>query len=293
MKHNTSAKINWKVLGALFWLFFTLAMAAWWLVTGLEVLNKLGEQVSDLQGFVNKHKNMLIWEGTAWMFLLLGGGLTLVFFILKEQRQKKTLKQFLATFSHDVKTALASLKLQSEILAENMGEITEIKRIATDVARLQLQLDNSMYLSSEDNLTFHLEEIELKPFIKSLSGGWPQLKFSFKGDGKIFADKRSISGIFNNIFHNSQIHGRAEKVEILIEQNIDFIKIIVKDNGKGFSGNKDLLGKLFVRHNPSSGSGIGLYSVRELMKKFNGRAIFGSPSQSGFVVELIFDKVQR
>jgi signal transduction histidine kinase len=48
------------------------------------------------------------------------------------------LRQFLATFSHDVKTALASLRLQTDILREEVGDTPAINRLDSDVVRLQM-----------------------------------------------------------------------------------------------------------------------------------------------------------
>ncbi len=60
----------------------------------------------------------------------------------------------------------------------------------------------------------------------------------------------------------------------------------VADNGCGFQGDSSQLGKLFVRHARSSGSGVGLYIARQLLKRMNGAISFRSANAGGFVAEL-------
>jgi len=61
--------------------------------------------------------------------------------------------------------------------------------------------------------------------------------------------------------------------------------VTVTDNGRGFPGDVGQLGKLFVRHARSSGSGVGLYIVRQLIKRMNGTIRFRSSESEGFVAE--------
>jgi signal transduction histidine kinase len=66
------------------------------------------------------------------------------------------------------------------------------------------------------------------------------------------------------------------------------LSLRVSDNGHGFHGDLNRLGKLFVRHTRGSGSGVGLYIVRQLVKRMNGTINFTDASPSGFLAEMDF-----
>lgn len=118
MAKKSGQGLSWKTVGAVGWLVFTLSMAGWWLYLGLDLLTRLESQQSVLHEEILRQKNMLLWEGLAWMVLLVGGGVTLVYLINRERKSARSLRGFLASFSHDVKTALTSLQLQTEIIRE-------------------------------------------------------------------------------------------------------------------------------------------------------------------------------
>ena len=65
----------------------------------------------------------------------------------------------------------------------------------------------------------------------------------------------------------------------------------IADNGCGFDGNFDQLGKLFVRPSRNSGSCVGLYLARQLLKRMNSAIAFRRGEKEGFVAELAFPGV--
>jgi signal transduction histidine kinase len=98
-----------------------------------------------------------------------------------------------------------------------------------------------------------------------------------------------LESVFTNLIQNSVKHGRATQVRIEVElQANDRVAIRVTDNGKGFRGDATQLGRLFVRHTRGSGSGVGLYIVRQLVKRMKGAIAFQTAEGGGFetVIEL-------
>src|SRR6185295_12045431 len=64
------------------------------------------------------------------------------------------------------------------------------------------------------------------------------------------------------------------------------LSLQIADNGQGFAGDFNQLGRLFVRHGRGSGSGVGLYIVRQLIKRMNGTIAFDNGPNGGFVAHL-------
>ena len=61
-----------------------------------------------------------------------------------------------------------------------------------------------------------------------------------------------------------------------------------QDNGRGFTGSPERLGRLFQRGGNSSGTGVGLYLVRVLMERMGGRVEFAHAEGGGFEARLRF-----
>src|SRR5436190_18346098 len=147
------------------WVVFTVTLAGWWLIFGLRQLELINQ--SNLEGAVqlNRHYQMLMWEGGILIASLIGGGLALYYYARREQKRHAQVEEFFAAFTHDAKTALASLRLQAESLQEDYassGPNPLLDRLLRDTLRLQLQLENSLLLVNLTRGKFFLEPITLR-----------------------------------------------------------------------------------------------------------------------------------
>jgi signal transduction histidine kinase len=270
------------------WVIFTVTLTAWWLIFGLRQLDLINQSNLENAVQLHRHYQMLLWEGGILIASLLGGGLALFYFARREQKRHAQVEEFFAAFTHDAKTALASLRLQAESLQEdyaNSGPNPLLDRLLSDTLRLQLQLENSLFLVNLTRGKFFLEPITLSSCINNLTRHWPDLAIRQSGDAVVMADARALESVLTNLIQNAVTHGQASEIEIKIEQARGRAAIRIADNGRGFAGEFDQLGKLFVRHGRGSGSGVGLYIVRQLVKRMNGTVVFESRAESGFVAK--------
>jgi signal transduction histidine kinase len=104
----------------------------------------------------------------------------------------------------------------------------------------------------------------------------------------IQADPTALQVIFKNLLENSIRHSKKQKVFIQIRSKFQDQGVLLQilDNGPGYSGNVKTLGQLFLKGPVSQGTGVGLYLVRVLMERMNGKVYFDFPS--GFQVGLWF-----
>jgi signal transduction histidine kinase len=100
------------------------------------------------------------------------------------------------------------------------------------------------------------------------------------------ADARALESVLTNLVQNSVIHGHATEVDVAVRHAGGRVGVVLTDNGCGFQGDQAQLGKLFVRHARSSGSGVGLYIVRQLAKAMKGGINFRNGEAGGFVAEV-------
>jgi len=280
-----------KILLVALWVTFTVTLAVWWLIFGLRQLDLINQ--SNLEGAVQLHRHyqMLLWEGGILIASLIGGGLALFYYARREQKRHAQVEEFFAAFTHDAKTALASLRLQAESLKEDLGSKPNplLDRLLQDTLRLQIQLENSLFLVKLPTGRLLIEPVKLSNLIDTLRYHWPDVKIVQKGDGVVLADVRALESVLTNLVQNAVTHGRASEIAITVDRNDSGrLNLRVADNGRGFQGDFDQLGKLFVRHARGSGSGVGLYISRQLVKRMNAKLNFTRGADGGFVAELDF-----
>lgn len=289
-------RFPWKHVAAVVWLLTTVALAGWWMVFGLHQLQRvagLGAQplpVQLLAAEVERQHRMLLSEGSTLIALLLIGGATLLYYIHTEIRRAQKIQEFFAAFTHDLKTSLASLRLQAESLEEDLqdsGQAKIARRLVKDTVRLELQLENSLLLASPDDSRLVLEDCDVASIIEPMRHHWPDLDIVVRGDGTVVADARALESIFKNMFQNAVVHGRATQTEVTIEAGEPGkLRIRTEDNGRGFSGDRTKLGRMFHRHSTSSGSGLGLYLASKLCSRMNGDLNICESVTGGFCLEI-------
>ena len=229
MKTDLSSKI--KILMVLFWTLFNLTLTAWWMTFGLRLIKQV-EKLS-LNDLTRKQK-MLLWEGGILFFMLITGGAALVYFVFREIQTNQKLRTFFATFSHDLKTSITSLRLQVESILDDPSppsassstpfvssasshSHSHLSRLVQDTVRLQLQLENALYLAQTDSTRFFKQEVELAKVLNSLQYHWPHLQIFYSGSHRIFVDAKALESILTNLIQNSMLHGKATQVTVQIE----------------------------------------------------------------------------
>jgi signal transduction histidine kinase len=282
-----------KMTAVVVWLITTLSLAGWWLIYGLQQIDRISAlNDSSAQEIVRRHR-MLVSEGAFLFALLLVGGIALLYLLRIEMRRSRATREFFAAFTHDLKTSLASLRLQAESLEEDLKDSPQARisrRLVKDTVRLELQLDNSLFIADTEMGHLHFEDVDVNQVLSGLRHYWPELDVRLHRDCWVRGDVRAIESVFKNLLQNAVVHGKASKVEVRCEP-IDgaHVAIDLHDNGIGFSGDFKRLGQMFVRQTSTSGSGIGLYLARQLTMRMDGDLQFVQPDTTnphGFRVRI-------
>ena len=277
-----------KLALSIFWLVFTVVFAGWWIHFSMGHVELLAQLQPDQIEHWESQKRMIFWEGSSWIVLLLLGGVALIVLVQRESARVRRIREFFASFSHEVKTSLASLRLQAEALKESASQSSPVlDRLIGDTVRLQLQLENSLFLSSQDSLRLYMQPLSLKEIAERMREQWPTLKIDLHRDCHLQGDERAVRTILSNLVQNAIVHGQATQVQFHVETSGEGrVQIDVTDNGLGFHGTPAALGKLFYRPKATSGSGLGLYICRLLVQKMNGQLVI-EPRARGFQARLI------
>ncbi len=280
-----------KIILGLVWITLSISLGFWWMVLGLNQSKQIYElkielkQENEAKEFLFRQSRMIKLEGSFFILLLIIGGSTLLILTHRENSRILVLKNFFATLTHEMKTPLASLRLQAETLEEEIKSKKTRKtilRLIDDTKRLELQMDKALYLASLNRKeSLFIEKIDLNDFFHYIKQNYEILNLNTKEKIFIKADKKALESIFKNLIENSIHHGSSTKIEISYTLKEKFVEISFKDNGNSFQGEASKLGKLYYKHGTKSGSGIGIYLIINLISKMNGLVSF-FPENNGF-----------
>jgi signal transduction histidine kinase len=259
------------------WLAYTISLAAWWLSVGLTLTER---------------RTMFLLEGATFFVVIAAGGLALVIAIRREHSRRQSLETFFMSFTHDLKTALASVQLQAEGLREDWPAETRpagLDRLLADTVRLQIQLENSLFVAQPDGRLL-VETIDVGRAVERLADDWPALQIATTGQAVVLADARAFDAVLRNILQNAVIHGEASRVTIALSRPAPgTVRVDVTDNGHGMPQSVlSDLGKPFVRPGATSGTGVGLYVSQQLVSRMRGSLAFAiaTASEAGLRVTI-------
>lgn len=286
----TRARNRLLYFGAVVWLLLTVTLVVWWMIFGLSQAQQLGALNAPEARRLERVQRMIVWEGVTFVGLLVAGGVALVISIRREQARQHAVEAFFMAFTHDLKTALASLQLQAESLSEDLPEAAanpNMARLMKDTLRLGVQLENSLYFAQPEG---HLlvEPVSIAKFIERTAADWPELNVRVEGDETVLADARALESVWRNLLQNAVIHGGAKTVTVRIERRPDDrAAITVVDDGRGATPRVvRTLGHPFKRPAVTSGTGVGLFVSRQLARRMHGDLRFGGSGGAGFTAVL-------
>ena len=283
---NTADRTRLHYVAAVFWILLTVSLASWWMYFGLEESRQLNALNAPEALRLAHVQRMLVWEGATFIGLLIVGGVALLVSIRREQARQRAVSAFFMAFTHDLKTALASLQLQAESLQEDLpgaADNPNMQRLLKDSVRLQLQLENSLYFAQPAGGLL-VEPMSVAALIRRTAADWPELDVHVEGDARVLADSRALDSVVRNLLQNAVVHGGATRMTITIDRRPNGRVIVtVADNGRGTSPETArALGRPFARPTPKSGTGVGLYVSRQLVVRMQGALAFEAAAGSGF-----------
>lgn len=275
--HLKRMKPYLKTILAFVWFVFTFSLVSWWWIYSL-----LRSQEITPKGSAQR---MFVWEGSILLGAILVGGIALIIFTYRDQKRHERLRFFFSTFSHDIKTSIARLRLQAEVLEEEQSAQSNpvMQRLIKDIQRLDLQLENSLLLANVEDGKLLDEEVSLGSLFDDLRNDFPDLSIELEKEAFIIGDRRALLSVFRNLLQNSVLHGKATAIRIkVIPMNDRQLELHIEDNGLGFKGDASRLGSELLISTDSRGNGIGLLLTKRLVQKMKGRIQYKSKEHSGF-----------
>lgn len=225
-------------------------------------------------------------------------------------KEKESIKELVTDISHQLKTPLASLKLyNSLLLEEELDEEDRIEFLTTNkmsinklhnlidslvnISRLEASMIN---IKKEDKsikqtLTKAIDSVKAKANLKNI-----KISVTDFEDKIILHDSKwTEESIFNILENGVKYTHDNGKIEVSLQETINFIRIDIKDNGIGID--KSEFNNIFKRFYRSEkveeveGSGVGLYLSRKIIESQGGNIIVSSKIGQGSKFSLFLTKV--
>ena len=192
---------------------FIMTLGSWWLYLIFKLSLKLSEL--NLSAIDGNLISMVKWEGLTFIVLLTLLMFTLLYLYIQDSKKAKTLQVFFSSLTHELKTPLASMRLQAEVIEEKVSSLDidkdqkekvfrYIKRLVQDNHRLEDQLENHLQLSRiEQNANLNIRPINLFEFITNEYKSFQEhfdAKINIPTNVEIMADDFALRTIFRNLF---------------------------------------------------------------------------------------------
>ena len=236
----------------------------------------------------------------------------LIAIAIAQTRRENTLarlrESFVASVSHELRTPLAQIRLYSEMLqmgfVRNQAEhIAAVQVIVHEAGRLTYLIENVLTYSraSRQELRLEASPVEVDGVLAELTRTVGPLAsaagIAFRTDADTglvaSADRAALLQVLVNLLDNAVRHGTGGTQIVLSARRMPgAVQFMIDDCGPGVPRrDRERIWRRFVRlegRTRSTGSGIGLSVVAELVAGMNGRVWVTDSPMGGarFVVEL-------
>ena len=203
------------------------------------------------------------------------------------QRAYEELDKFAYSVTHDMRGPIVSV-LGAIELAKNAGTLEEAREIMgmmeKSVHRIEEFIRNMHEYYSLKRGELEIKEINFEEVIKELNELYEvgatleQIRFDITLDKQehFRSDELSLKIILNNLLSNAFKYQRRDNntkfVRLSIQVSRGAATISVADNGIGIDEAylEDIFKMFYRATSESSGSGFGLYNVKDALRKLNG-----------------------
>ncbi len=230
--------------------------------------------------------------------------------VTRVERLEELRREFIADFSHEVRTPLAALKSAVETFEYDRGHLTEeqdgqLRRIMTrQLARLERLAQDLSELSHIEagDLSLERAEIDLRRLVEDLCEDFrdrasqKQLRFVISGGGaRVHGDAMRIQQAISNLLDNAiKYGGEGTSIDIEVTAGTDSGIVRITDHGEGIPPEeRDRIFHRFYRIDKSrsqeiAGTGLGLAITKHLILQHRGNIEVESEPGRGatFVVTL-------
>ena len=279
---------------------YVLAQLFWW---GFQLIQSYQKNVTDTHLLQYKIW-MILGEGSVFLILLFIGFRYIHKSIKKDIQSAQLESTFLLSFTHELKTPIASIRLMLDtlLIRKTNEELQKqmVKDAQQELLRLQNQIENILLTTRTQSNSFEkkdeetsLEKLIQEP-IQKIQKWFPTstIKVNLKENSMIFFDQELFSSLILNILENAIVHSQSTRpIEAHFGIENKTLLIEIKDSGNGIPDNiQSQITKRFFRSDNgqqmTKGTGLGLYLADSIVKHYRGTLTFHANVPSGTIVKI-------
>lgn len=310
------------------WLFYALVAYVllqflWWEVLLARQSKQLAEEHKKLVALnisdkatlqanlqdIDRKKNLQLWmhvgEGTVFLILLTLGVLKIYNTRRRENELNRLQSNFLLSVTHELKSPLASVKLQLQTLQKHQLDAETraglLQKAIADNERLMRLIDNILLASGSEreqpplhktriNLTALLYKMHEDVFAKDKG----RITMSADSTHFVEADEQVLTIILSNLIENALKYSPKDThVDVTVRAGEQRSTITISDNGPGIRDEDKprVFDKFYRAGNEQTrntkGTGLGLYIVKNLCTLHGIGMIMRDNKPHGLIFELI------
>ena len=203
------------------------------------------------------------------------------------------LKDYIEDISHQLKTPITSIRIQTELLLEE-NQNKKLYAIEHQIQRIQLLVNDlqTIALLDSHNIQYCFKEYDLQMLIDEIEEDLdylnPQIRLN--KNIKVLCDEKWFIEALENIIKNC-LEKNSTLLSIFAYENETTLKMMIQDQGNGFK-EKDLpfLFQRFYRGENSKGTGLGLYIAKEIIEAHHG--FIKAYNQQGACFEIVLPQMK-
>lgn len=259
-----------------------------------------------LKSKYERQRAMILLEGSVFLLLLVVGLLIVRRILMKEIQLAELQKNFMLSVSHELKSPLASIKLNLQTLAQRQPEkaIADklIQNSSTDIERLESLINNILLASKlEAKPSQNTREINVSDICYSVverlrhNGKHIIIGDDIEENVDYKTDAVEFTSVVTNLLENA-IKYSPEHTSIFftLKEHTDNIELKISDEGYGIpEEERERVFEKFYRigsenMRKSKGTGLGLYIVKRFVETNRGTITFfdNLPHGTTFIVRL-------
>jgi len=196
-----------------------------------------------------------------------------------------TLKLLNKILRHDILNNISVTLMSLEMLNTKDTKLKDkaIKAMNKSVDLINKVREFENDISSDNDIsTYNLKEI-IDEVVKNYD-----VKINLHGSFKLKV-RNTFTSVIDNIIRNAVVHGKADAIDISFSRKNEYYEIKIADNGRGIpNDNKEKIFDENFSFGENRGSGLGLYIVKELLRRSNGeiRVEDNKPRGAIFIISL-------
>jgi signal transduction histidine kinase len=248
--------------------------------------------------------------GTLFFALVLAGLIALSTWLVREMRLNQRQRAFLDAVTHEMRTPLASLRLYLETLERHDPDAARrrefLERMGQDVERLAHTVEQVLAAARSEERSRRRPDDPV-PLAELLEECVAELRarhalpeaavqLDLPATTTVRGSRTELGVVFRNLLENAvKYSGEPIEIHVRARRRADRVEVAISDRGIGIPARE--LRRIFQRfyragrdvQRTASGLGLGLFIVRNLVRRQGGRIVArseGSGAGSRFVVTL-------